>query len=456
MIVVLVTSCDLLGKIDDIEPQYKLTDETVMTDLKSAESTLNGVYASWSNIRIGWMRHYLDAITGVEGDKNILGMEGFSKNQVDITNEGVAYNYEALYNVVNNATSFIYNLAQKPNLKGVSPERRAEMTAEAKCMRAMAYLYLLRQYGEFYNLGSTYGIVLYGDEPVRDNISMKRSSVADVYETINDDLDDAILHAPEFTEHYLISRLVAKALKARVMLYMKDYPKAGSLAQEVIDEAEDYGYALEEDYLDIFTNSFYSSEVLYALYSTYPDEKYGGGQWNTSTAGKNTTLIADEIGEGEKDKRFVKIYSEIDPDKKYVKNNKYPFSSYEFMQDTHYYVRLAEMYYIVAEAEARQQHFDLARMALKGIICLERAGYSEDYVDGIADNNMLEMILKHKWIELCTENNEEWYDLIRYHVEDGFVIVPTYVASDIHLTLPIPKDAMAGNNLLEQNPSYNN
>lgn len=452
-LLVVVASCDLLGPIDDIEPQYKLTDDTVISDLKSAESTLNGVYASWNNVRIAWFRHYLNILTGSENEINIIGTNGFKDNNVLETNEGLEYNYDALYNVVNNASSFIYNLTANQNVKGLSEVRRAEMLSEARFSRALAYHYLLRQYGEFYHPESVYGIVLYGNEPIRDNVAMARSTVAASYKAIEDDLDDAILHAPEFSDHYKISRTTAKALKARILLYKKNYVQAASIAQEVIDESAAYGYSLEENFVTMFANTFNSSEGLFVLYTMRPNESDPDSNWR-SGAGPTLTAIAGNVVNGELDSRYKQIYADIDPAATWIANNKYPYNSTTTMQNSYFFIRLAEMYYIKAESEARQQQWDAARTALKGILCLPRAGYTEAYVDGISTTGMLETILKHKWLELATENNEEWYDLVRYHVEDNFAIAPQYVASDAHLLMPIPRKAMSGNNLLEQNPSY--
>ena len=51
-----LTACELVGSLDKIEPEHKLTDNNVITDAKSAEAALNGVYLSWRTYRIGWMR----------------------------------------------------------------------------------------------------------------------------------------------------------------------------------------------------------------------------------------------------------------------------------------------------------------------------------------------------------------------------------------------------------------
>ena len=64
------------------------------------------------------------------------------------------------------------------------------------------------------------------------------------------------------------------------------------------------------------------------------------------------------------------------------------------------------------------------------------------------------MIRQHKWLELVGEAYEEWFDLVRYHKEGDLDIkdIKPTVTSDAKLIFPIPQQALAGNNALEQNP----
>ena len=123
--------------------------------------------------------------------------------------------------------------------------------------------------------------------------------------------------------------------------------------------------------------------------------------------------------------------------------------------NTYYFVRLAEIYLIKAEAEARLGKLDDARKSLKPIT--DRAGYANDYVFNIADKDLLTLIFEHKYVELCAENYESWYDIVRYHILDGeyFSRYKQNLRVKLnHLVLPIPYQAMAGNGALVQNPSY--
>ena len=129
-----------------------------------------------------------------------------------------------------------------------------------------------------------------------------------------------------------------------------------------------------------------------------------------------------------------------------------------FYADSYYFMRLAEVYYIAAEAEARQGQYAKARTLLTTVI--ERAGYTEDDVNAIADGDLLGEILKHKLVDISNENFEEWFDLCRYDRKGGFegwtedekAELPTFR----RYLLPIPKASMGANNLLEQNPEYVN
>ncbi|WP_430809642.1 MULTISPECIES: RagB/SusD family nutrient uptake outer membrane protein [unclassified Carboxylicivirga] len=446
ILLVSITSCELMGNIDDIQPENVLTDETLVSDKNSAEAAVNGVYSSWRSIDIGWFTSLMSMRSHAENFRYIGGYQGFAENDIKVENIGVEKNYTALYRVINIANSVLAQL-EGEFVEGLEAARQTEMIAELKFHRAMAHFHLLRQFGEFWDATSEYGVVTY-TEPVRSNTPKQRESVGAVYELIVNDLNAVISDAPVFPKgHYYVSQTTGKALLARVKLYQGAYPQAAQLAGEVIAEAPGAGYMLEEVYFDVFRNAAKSSEVLFSLYASYPNEPTSMNITNLKV-GDTSKRIADEMVEGDMvyDARYTDAY--INAASKYVQND---YASGE-MANTHFFIRLAEMYYILAEAEARQSHFDEARLALAAIC--ERAGYAQEEIEAIPNALVLEQILKHKWMELNTENNEEWYDLVRYHVIDDYVIAPDYVASDKLLTLPIPRSAMAGNNLLKQNKGY--
>ena len=95
--------------------------------------------------------------------------------------------------------------------------------------------------------------------------------------------------------------------------------------------------------------------------------------------------------------------------------------------------------------------FTAAREALRPIT--DRAGFAADFVDNVADKDMLMTVFYQKYLELFGENFEDWFDMIRYNKLDGTDWVALgYVNSWTRLALPIPRSAIAGNDLLVQNP----
>lgn len=455
--------CDMIGAIDDIELENVLTDAELITDNRSANTALNGLYASWNHIDVGWFTNHLSFRSRTINPMGVIGADGFSTNEVKPENSMIARNYTILYRVVNMANTVISQLEEDAP-KDIETTRLKEIIGEARYHRAVAHLMLLRQYGEFHDLSSNYGIVTY-ETPARDNVPKERSTVGETYELITKDLEYAALNAStNVRPHYYIGQVSAKAMLARVMLYQQKFDEAARLSGEVIRDAGAQGYGLEADYLDIFRKRSLSQEVLFAPYTQYPSEN-NYMLVNSIYIAKSAETIADELVEGNynintgdgMDYRIADAFSRArvgDEGNFGTGTNKYMGSDFipGSMVNTMFFMRLAEVYLIKAEADARLENFDDARESL-GIIT-SRAGYEEDYADGIADADLLEMIFKHKWMELAFENNEEWFDMVRFHTLDGMEIKPKYVSNDEHLALPIPREALAGNNLLVQNPTY--
>lgn len=457
-------SCNLLGPVSDIEPDYVLTDENVITNAQSAEYLLNGIYTTYRTREFSASRTAMLLMSGTLKDSDVDGSASFARNEVRIETITVQQYYTSLYFIINQANSLISGLANT-NPQGLSAERKAEILGEAYFHKAFAETMLLRSFGEFWDVKSKYGIILY-NEPVRKNESQKsRSSVNDTYTQILADLEQAA-KAPGYEgKAYRISKLAVKALKARVMLYMNNYPEASRLAQEVINEAQQSGISLESNYLDIFAQGFSSKELFFAPYASYPLEIVEANITDQISRGigETVTRIADELngqandgkpetGEGY-DSRYAQTFENSGGQ---IKINKYVCNSVETGDNnTIYFMRLAEMYLIKAEADARRNQPKEARAALKFIT--DRAGYDENYVNTIADKDLLLAIFRHKYMELFAENNEEWYDMVRYSVLDKTDFVSLkYATSMRNLVLPIPAQAISGNNKLEQNPTYQN
>ncbi len=520
------TSCDLIGSIDDMEPDHVVTDLNYITDAASAQTALNGVYASWRSTGVSYLRYGIASMAHTQTQAMVMGADEFAAENIQTNNSNVETAYTAYYNVINAANTFLVHINKQ--IPGMTEEKRTEMIAEARCQRALAYLTLLKCFGEYWKQDSQYGVCLFKDELVRDNRVRQRSSVADTYKLISEDLDYAIAHCEQHpADHYHMSSLFAKALKAKMYFAQDNYPEAARLSEEVINEAETAGYELESEYANIFTEQFNSKEMLFAPYTANPNELMDAS-WFAFSPGSLLKKVADDLvpddetggdivvpdpgeggdvvvpdpGEGgdvvipggdgseggdvvlpgDGDDGGIVIpggdggdfpfppgeddAASYDPLYTWAYKGggmtgiaKYSKLTPEFMfEDSYYFMRLAEVYYIAAEAEARQGQYAKARTLLATVI--ERAGYTEDDVNAIADSDLLGEILKHKLCDMSNENLEEWFDLCRYNRQGGFESWTEDEKAELpsfrrHL-LPIPKASMGANNLLVQNPEYVN
>lgn len=520
------TSCDLIGSIDDMEPDHVVTDLNYITDAASAQTALNGVYASWRSTGVSYLRYGIASMAHTQTQAMVMGADEFAAENIETNNSNVETAYTAYYNVINTANTFLVHINKQ--IPGMTEEKRTEMIAEARCQRALAYLTLLKCFGEYWKQDSQYGVCLFKDELVRDNQVRQRSSVADTYKLISEDLDYAIAHCEQHpADHYHMSSLFAKALKAKMYFAQDNYPEAARLSEEVINEAEAAGYELESDYANIFTEQFNSKEMLFAPYTANPNELMDAS-WFAFSPGSLLKKVADDLvpddetggdivvpdpgeggdvvvpdpGEGgdvvipggdgseggdvvlpgDGDDGGIVIpggdggdfpfppgeddAASYDPLYTWAYKGggmtgiaKYSKLTPEFMfEDSYYFMRLAEVYYIAAEAEARQGQYAKARTLLATVI--ERAGYTEDDVNAIADSDLLGEILKHKLCDMSNENLEEWFDLCRYNRQGGFESWTEDEKAELpsfrrHL-LPIPKASMGANKLLVQNPEYVN
>ena len=520
------TSCDLIGSIDDMEPDYVVTDLNYITDATSAQTALNGVYASWRSTGVSYLRYGIASMAHTQTQAMVMGVDEFAAENIQTNNSNVETAYTAYYNVINTANTFLVHINKQ--IPGMTEEKRTEMIAEARCQRALAYLTLLKCFGEYWKQDSQYGVCLFKDELVRDNQVRQRSSVAETYKLISEDLDYAIAHCEQHpADHYHMSSLFAKALKAKMYFAQDNYPEAARLSEEVINEAEAAEYELESDYANIFTEQFNSKEMLFAPYTANPNELMDAS-WFAFSPGSLLKKVADDLvpddetggdivvpdpgeggdvvvpnpgeggdvvipGGGGSEGGDVVLPGDGDDGGIVIPGGDggdFPFppgeddaASYDalytwaykgdamngigkynkltpemFYADSYYFMRLAEVYYIAAEAEARQGEYEKARTLLATVI--SRAGYTEDDVNAISDSDLLGEILKHKLCDMSNENLEEWFDLCRYDRKGGFESWTEDEKAELpsfrRYLLPIPKASMGANSLLVQNPEYVN
>jgi len=454
LLAITITSCEVVD-VTDIQPVFQIDEGSVITDIDGADRALKGVYSLLiNNSQFG--QAFVVTLPGITTNMGLTQkpgvFSGSSANEVDFfTNEAkpdngyIADYYPAIYKLINNANHVIEKTA---NLQTDDP-RQEEIIAEAKFLRALAHFYVLRLHGEFFDLDSSYGIVL-KSSPVANSDAQPRANVADSYEFILNDLDDAILNAPNFSTTIYASKLAAKALKSKILLYKKEYAQAAALADEVITSGL---RTLEPEFADVFEKKI--NNPLEAIFQTNYDDF---NEFNNKQA---YFLFFYQLSDDYKellsdDARYDAIvanggfYGSIN--KKFAN----PENINQRRSDTEYFLRLAEMYLIHAEALLRSDNSETAITIARGQVNTIRERAGNPLLTTTDRFDLLEEVRIEKLLELGAESGEEWFDLVRYHKEGNLdinTIKP--LPSEANLILPMPqRTVLVSNNVVVQNPGY--
>jgi hypothetical protein len=241
-----------------------------------------------------------------------------------------------------------------------------------------------------------------------------RNSLQDVYEFILDDFDRAIERlnaAPDILTSYgYINIWTAKALKARVQLYLGNYDEAFTLAEDVIDHAGPSGYRLAEvtEYYNMWA-SVSQPEFLFEIATTqlynaqrnslgyYADpEGYGEfgvlvdfATWLLSLSTDIRSLMVS-----------IKVNSQGAGRGYYC--NKYPGREQSLYVNNPKVIRMAEVYLIAAEAAF---HANDQTNAVKYINALRsKRLVVPDNLTSVTINNILDERKK----ELFAEGHRSW------------------------------------------------
>ncbi|MDY7396944.1 RagB/SusD family nutrient uptake outer membrane protein [Aureibaculum sp. 2210JD6-5] len=473
-------SCELAQDLDDFEPLYALDADKAITNEATAELALAGVYSGFRQ-RSGGLGnpqlYFIPSIMSGTFVNNVIfnngtEFQGYASN-IPIssgarTNLGA---YTRMYDIVNRANWLIEKVTPLADDNFPTSGRKAEIIAETKALRATANFYLLRIWGQFYDLDSQFGITL-RTEPARSAEAFPRNTVAEVYDAIIADLDEAIASAPDLRAKYFTNKTYAKGLKAKVLLYKGAYAEAATLAKEVIDNP-DSDFDLATTYGSIFLDHttpdlFNSSEILFGSKGE-PQAGLGIGNYTGASVNPSYVDFASEtttIGNQEIIHDGTRIASTIF-DAGFplgLDTYKYKTSDAADQYEMLYHLRMSEIYLIFAEAQARSTN-SVTTEALEALNAVRiRAGATNTGGDGfvtypetITLPQFLEAVRIEKYVELGAEMGEEWFDLVRYHFVDGFDVttVKASATDPSKYILPIEASTIeAGGNVVAQNPGY--
>lgn len=432
---VLYTSCD---DALDVKPENYLFEEQLVTNDRSAQTSLIGAYT-----QLNWQyAQYMEFIPPImDGSltptSTLTSIWSESKNNAfDPSNGTINTMYEWPYYIINSANATIGAVTDN---ELVSLAERNRVLSEAYFLRAFGHYQVLRMFGQFFDTTSSFGILLRDQLSTRTNSQKARATVQQSYDFILSDLDQSIsLNAP-FSKNYYGSAVAAKAFKANVLLYMggdANYTKAITLADEVINSGS---FSLETKFEDIFLKGSTNREVIFSRVS-------GTGQANKLSAFYQTNVKAST---------WVQGYLTGDPRAaaSYVSTSKLIkkiFTTTLSGGPTNY-MRLGEVYLIKAECQARLNLLPQAEATLKVLRNRAYSGIAPALVYTTKEQ-LLDLVFNEYVKELCFETGAVWMAAIRF---DKIKTIKPGVTSVNQYILPIPLPELKTNNDFgPQNPGY--
>lgn len=457
----------------DVGPTGSVDEGSIFTTTGNAANVINGVY------RYLYSRYSAQNQPGQGGIMLMLDFMGEDVHQavaswytpgngtggwVNHRNASylyVEYPFRLYYRCIGNVNSILDNIdkaigtdADKNRLKG-----------EALTMRAWAYFNLVQIYAKRY-VGGTVNSQLGVSMPLTaTDTKLPRSTVEEVYTQINKDLADAITAfstasappaGPQTKSH--LNLRSAWAIRARVALVQQNYVNAAAYAQQVITLG---GHSLmtNAQYQAGF-NDLSNPEWIWGAYVQDDQGDTFGSFFGQISWDGNTTYIR-----GVPKRINSALYAQItntDVRKKMWEpspnstNFPLPASTYShspFMSRKFKirnlptigdvpYIRLAEMYLILAEAYARTPGKETdARQALFTLAVNRDPSYVMSTKSGQA---LIDEILFHRRVEFWAEGHR-FFDLKRLNLPLDRTVVPNYVPASAGGTMQIP----AGGNLWE-------
>lgn len=479
----------------NFEPSTAIDENSALTNAADIETATIGTYAVLRNPSYVRSSHFLmeypsDEIAQGQNSSDDLS-RAYRYNH--ITTSGHATNFWVqAYFVIGAANKIIAAIPDN------SAADLRQLKGENLYLRAMMHFNLVRVFGRPYSQGNgdNPGVpILKEDLTEEQKLTIGRSKVKDVYASVIADLTNAADMMTIPKANPFASKQVANALLARVYLYMENNDKAIEYADKVINSGS-YTLLSKNEFPNYFKMAPEgNSETIFCIRHTKTEDQdfsaigsmYYSGDASGNPAGQAQSgwgeIYASKkyfdfltVHPADQRQAFLSPYringvlqynTRLTPNTPMYYINKYNLQEGIINLSSPVYMRLAEMYLIRAEANAKLGNIQLALDDVN--LIRQRAGLSGTALHttaSIALNNKsaLDIVLEERWLELAFEGHRA-YDLFRngrslvrnYPGTHALNVTPnninqTVTASDNRIIFFIPESERAKNPNLTQNP----
>jgi hypothetical protein len=257
-----IASCE---KMLEYPPEGAILAEDALKTPDDAQRLLNSCYDVLANLFDGRYQNICELMSDNMAEPNGLDFNAIYNRETNFftpTTNGV---YSDFYYAIYRCNSLIKNFDL---IEGLSESERIRMEAEARFIRAFCHFSVVKVWAQPYGSSpnnSHLGIIIKKDAS---NEPIPRSTVAESYAFILEDLQYALDNLPGTNGNYA-SQPAAAGLMAMVYFQMNNYNKALEKIEEAIGQPS--GSLYMSDTLDRFpTNPTVNPETIFGIVSSNP------------------------------------------------------------------------------------------------------------------------------------------------------------------------------------------
>jgi hypothetical protein len=435
LMILVLSACE--DELLDLQPADELTDDIAITDARGARAALTGAYQALQGLDYygGGFTFFNDlSADNAVHTGTFHSYADAARNQLRPDNSTVTGIWNDLYEAINRANHIIL---QVPDIADLSDAERGQILGEAHFLRALHY----------HNLTRLWGSVPLRTTPVAgpDEASqIERAPVEDVYAQILSDLEVARSGIAAGGDTRRATLGAARALTARVHLYLENWSGAQASAEAV----EAMGYTLADDYSSLFpaTGGDTPEDIFRVLFTVVQWNNLGWYYWASSVGGRGEIAPQQELIDAYETGDLRKDWTIYGGDTEGVASgSKYPTTA---GGENPHVIRFGEVLLIHAEALARQDRLADAVDSYNRIRAragLEPHVFGEDVT---SRQDVLEAVWQERRVELALEG-DRFSDLRR----TGRAIDVLGITAPQNI-YPIPQAEIDVARNITQNPGY--
>ncbi|MBZ4192140.1 RagB/SusD family nutrient uptake outer membrane protein [Niabella beijingensis] len=448
LIILLFGSC--VKQVLDKKPVSSFPGEDFYKTPDDAQAGVNGIYnAAQGVFRINfayWGEARADNVQTAQSG------ESLTLTQNNLTESAVSANWTGLYTMISRAN---YAIAYIPNAYPGDPDGGKQLMGQARALRALAYFYLVRVWGDVPLVTEPY-------TSIEQDIFVSKTNKEQVLDQIETDLGYAVQNcADRFNnndDRIKFTKGGAYALLAQVYMWRKKYAEAATASKMVLDNSLYTLAASMDDWGKIFTNS-YSSESIFEI-----------GYNETQTNSLRVLYAVGSDAMFTPSAKFRSSYEQGDKRIPYVYDTTVatPKAIWKFLgkgvsdedpspsRQNIVLIRLADILLLRAEALARTGGTNIAESLSLLNRIRQRAGLPAFETEAAAAaryGDLESAILHERSIELCFEGHR-WFDLVRTGKAITTMRPVNGLSDERNLVWPVFVSVLNKNPNLEQSEFY--